>query len=169
MTQAEDTSVVIDPRTNDTDPDNNPLTVTSVNGIPLTTGTPVTVSNGSVVRLPDGSLQFTPTNNFNGPTSFNYTIDDGFGGTDTALVNLSITPVNDAPQAIADTVSTLEDTPVNIDVQNNDFEPDGDAITTIRVNGTALFLGSPLPVNNGTVSLQADGSLTFTPASNFNG
>jgi hypothetical protein len=55
---------------------------------------------GGTVSLGGGNVVFTPTTQLNGPASF-YTVSDGNGGTATA-VDVTVTPVNDAPVANAD-------------------------------------------------------------------
>ena len=72
---------------NDTDIDGGPLTVTAVSG-------PI---GGTVVLNGNNTITFTPTANTSGPASFTYTVSDGAGGTDTATVSITVTPVNDAP------------------------------------------------------------------------
>ena len=39
-------------------------------------------------------LTFTPVPDYNGPASFSYTISDGLGGTATATVSGTVTPVS---------------------------------------------------------------------------
>ncbi len=59
-------------------------------------------TNGSVAILGGGiSVSYTPNADFFGADSFSYTIDDGNGGTATATVNVTVTPVNDTPTADA--------------------------------------------------------------------
>jgi VCBS repeat-containing protein len=53
--------------------------------------------NGQAVLNADGSITFTPAQDFYGPASFDYTVSDANGGTDTASVNLTVTPVDDPP------------------------------------------------------------------------
>ena len=72
---------------NDTDPEGDKLMV-----INATQGT-----NGSVTIGTDSTLAYTPDRNFSGTDSFTYQLSDGKGGTDTAAVNVTIGPVNDAP------------------------------------------------------------------------
>ncbi|MDV7214325.1 Ig-like domain-containing protein, partial [Azotobacter beijerinckii] len=60
---------------------------------------------GGSVTLAGGVVSFTPTANWNGTTSFTYTLSDGNGGTDTATVSVTVTPVNDAPVAADDAVT----------------------------------------------------------------
>jgi hypothetical protein len=85
---------------NDADPDGDPLTVISVqSGL-----------NGHVERQ-DGVITFTPTPDFNGEGSFEYTISDGGGGTDSAAVTVTVEPVNDAPVLDSGKSPALGDVP----------------------------------------------------------
>jgi large repetitive protein len=143
----EDTPVTIPVLANDTDIDGNLLTVTAA-----------TSPNGTVVINPDGTITFTPAANFNGVATINYTISDGQGGFDTAVVEVIVRPVNDAPVAVNDTATTPEDTPVTVAVLSNDSDVDGDNLTVTSAT-------SP----NGAVTINQDGTITFTPTANFNG
>ncbi|MGB7182712.1 MAG: Ig-like domain-containing protein, partial [Burkholderiaceae bacterium] len=166
---SEDTPVNLDLLSNDVDIDGDALSITAVNGTSISTGVTVTVADGAVSLLADGTVVFTPTTNVNGPVSFTYTISDGNGGQDTATASLVITAVNDGPTAVNDNISATEDAPVSIDVRNNDSDPEADPLSVTEINGSALSIGSPVAVANGAVTLQADGSLIFTPAPDFNG
>ncbi|MGH1459802.1 MAG: Ig-like domain-containing protein, partial [Paracoccaceae bacterium] len=117
-TTDEDTPVTIDVTANDTDIEGDAFTVTEA-----------TSPNGDVTINPDGTITFTPDENFNGEATITYTIDDGMGNTDTAEVTVTVTPVNDDPVANDDTATTDEDTPVTIDVLGNDTDVDGDPLT----------------------------------------
>ena len=86
-TTLEDTPVDIDVLANDSDPDGDPLSVAS-----FTQG-----AKGAVSPNGDGTLRYTPNPNVNGSDSFGYTVGDGRGGTDSAVVTVNVTPVNDAP------------------------------------------------------------------------
>ncbi|WP_268968520.1 Hint domain-containing protein [Palleronia pontilimi] len=67
----------------------------------------------------------------------------------------------EAPIANDDSATTDEDTPLsNIDVLGNDSDPDGDALALKVIAATA---------ENGTVAINADGTLTYTPDADFNG
>ena len=168
-TTGEDTPVSLDVRTNDTDPDNDPLTVSNINGTAVTTGSPVAVTDGTVTRQPDGTLVFQPAANFDGTASFNYTVADGNGSTSSATVIITVNPTNDQPIAVNDSASTPEDTAIAISVVGNDSDPDGDTLAVAEVDGATISVGVPVAVADGTVTLLPDGRLNFAPATNFNG
>ena len=135
--------------TNDTDPDNDPLSASPVKQ----------PENGNVILNADGSFTYTPNANYNGVDSFIYKICDSGPLCDTATVLLNITAINDKPVALADTFAVTEDMPVTGNVLTNDTDPDNDALTVSPVT----------PPVNGKVTLNADGSFTYTPAADFNG
>jgi VCBS repeat-containing protein len=152
-TLAEDGFVMLDVRINDdTGPDaGETLSVASV-----TQG-----AHGSVVVNADGSVTYKPAANYNGGDSFTYTVSDGNGGTATATVVLTVTPVNDPPVARADSATVSEDGSVTVSVlANDDSGPDG---------GETLAVTGATQGAHGAVVVNADGSLTYTPNANFNG
>ncbi len=116
-------------------------------------------NNGEVTEVSDGIFEYIPNPNFNGIDSFVYTIIDADGTTDFAVVNVNVTPVNDAPIANDDVANTGETVPVTINVLVNDTDIDGDVLTVIATT-------SP---SNGTLSINADGTITYTPDDWFSG
>ncbi|MDR4468493.1 MAG: Ig-like domain-containing protein [Nitrospira sp.] len=74
----------------DTDSDGGTLSVVAASGLATTAG-------GSVDILADGSFTYTPAANYFGADSFSYTLQDGQGGSDTGLVNLTINQVTSPP------------------------------------------------------------------------
>jgi cysteine-rich repeat protein len=151
-TTAEDTQLVIPAATllaNDTDVDGPSLSITQVGG----------ATNGTV-SLAGGTVTFLPAANYSGTASFTYTVSDGTAIA-TGTVTVTVTPVNDAPVAVADTASTPEDVQLVVPVATllaNDTDAEGDALSITQVGGAT----------NGTVSL-AGGNVTFRPTTNFNG
>ena len=148
-TTPEDTPVVIDVLANDTDPNGDPLEVV---GVP-------TAGHGTVAVNPDGTLTYTPDENYNGPDTITYTITDPDGNEATSTVDVTVTPVNDAPDAVDDTRTTPINTPIIIPVLVNDGDVDGDTLAVSAVGTSA----------DGTVTLNGDGTVTFTPNDGFTG
>src|SRR4029079_15707860 len=114
----------------------------------------------AVTLASDGSFTYTPAANFNGTDSFTYTATDGTAVSNVATVTITVTAVNDAPVAVADAATTPEETAVNGSVLTNDTDVDA---------GTTLTASLVATASNGAVTLNADGSFTYTPAANFNG
>ncbi len=140
--------LVIDVLANDDDdPNGDPLTITVVPA----------AGHGNAVVGPDRRITYTPTAGFLGSDTFGYRLDDGQGGISTATV--TVTTVNTAPITRPDTAATDTDTPVTIDVLDNDEDPNSDALTLVGVTAAG----------HGTVVRNADDTLTYTPAGGFTG
>jgi gliding motility-associated-like protein len=175
-TTPEDTPVSGNVLSNDSDADGDPLTVTqfTINGVTYPAGSTATIPGvGTLVINPDGSYTFTPAPNYNGPVPIaTYTVSDGKGGTDTADLNIIVTPVNDPPVAVDDKATTPEDTPVSGNVLTNDTDTEGNTLTVTQfiINGVVYPAGSTATIPGvGTLVINANGSYTFTPAPDFNG
>lgn len=129
-----------------TDPDNDPLIFELASD----------AANGTVTVNADGSYSYTPDANFYGADSFSYQVSDGTL-TDAATVSINVKPFNNAPVAEDDAVSIDEDTELQGSVSANDV--DNDPLT--------YALG--WAAGNGTVVLNADGTYTYTPDTDFHG
>ncbi|MCP8898015.1 beta strand repeat-containing protein [Gilvimarinus xylanilyticus] len=141
---------------NDTDTDSalSPASVTVV-------GAPV---NGSVsVDTGTGVIDYTPSADFNGSDSFTYTLEDIWGAVSNEVaVNITVTPVNDAPVAVADAVSTQEDNALSIDVTANDGDVDtADTPDTLSITVVSGPSNGSAVVNEGVVD--------YTPDADFEG
>jgi VCBS repeat-containing protein len=137
---------------NDSDPDGNRLSAVRVSG----------PSHGTLTLNTNGSFTYTPAANYNGPDSFTYRASDGTLTSNLATVTITVTAVNDAPTAADDAYSTAEDTALTVPapgVLANDTDPDG---TTL----TAVLESQP---SHGTLTLNTNGSFTYTPTANYNG
>ena len=127
---------------NDTDPDNDTLSIVSI----------TSVGRGSLTNNGNGTYTF--LSNSSGVGEIRYTVSDGSGGptsTATAWVDID----NRAPVAAADSATVLEDGSVTIAVLGNDSDPDGDGLKILSQGG-ALF---------GTVALVGN-TLVYTPNAN---
>lgn len=164
-----DLPVLIEVLSNDTDLDEDPLTIINVSSI----------VNGSVEINDDRTCLFTPDAGFIGEASFEYTISDSKDGISTAMVVITVNPadeagngdaegdlgneddpvVNNPPIAVADEVITTMDTPVIVDVLSNDIDQDGDSLSILTVSS----------IVNGSVVINDDGTCLFTPDAGFVG
>jgi Ca2+-binding RTX toxin-like protein len=98
-----------------------------------------------------------------------YDIEDAQGAIVHQTETITITGTNDGPVANTDGITTSEDTAVTFDVRTNDTDVDGDTLSVTQINGTAISVGSPVAISGGSISLGADGKLTYTPTADFNG
>ena len=182
-------SVTSNALANDSDPNGNPLTITAatqgattlvVNG-----STPNTVSGvdsagnpvanaGTLVLNPNGTYTFVPAAGFTGTIDpVTYTISDGNGGTDTAVINISVYP-NSGNDVFAndDANSGPKGSTMNGNVLTNDFDPENNTftVTSATANGTAITVGSPTLIPGiGTLTLNTNGTYTFVPLPDFVG
>ena len=147
VTTNEDTQIIIDVLANDTDIDSSSLNITNLS----------TPSNG-IVSIVDGKVVYTPNANYNGIDTFTYTPNDGTVDGSAITVTVNVTPVNDIPVGVAESVTTDEDTAITIDVLSNDTDVDGNLLTITN-------LSTP---SNGIVSI-VDGKVVYTPNENYNG
>ncbi len=126
---------------------------------------------GSFTLAANGDYVLSPAHGYAGPLPvITYTLSDG-SLTDTADLTFNdVANVNDAPVAIANLYPTGLDTPVSGNVVSDDtgggsdYDPDGDALSV-----ASGFVGTFATTNGGSITLAADGSFTYTPASGFRG
>ncbi|EJG1192819.1 tandem-95 repeat protein, partial [Vibrio parahaemolyticus] len=118
-TVVEDTPTIIKVLGNDTFEDDGKVVSLDTNNGP---------ANGTVSVNPDGSVTYTPNDNYVGKDTFTYIVTSG-GVSESATVEVNVTPVNDAPVAKDDIATTQEDTAVTIDVLPNDSDVDGDKLS----------------------------------------
>lgn len=140
---------------NDTDEEGDPLVAVLVDD----------VDNGALTLNDDGSFVYTPNINFVGTDSFTYRAFDGTGESNDITVTIEVTPVNDAPVAVDDAYSMAPDATLIVDVANGVLANDSDVDDDPSVL-SAVQVGSAV---NGTVTVNPDGSFTFTPTPGFSG
>jgi hypothetical protein len=150
-TEDEDLDIdIADLLANDTDADDDTLTVTDVDG-----------ETGGSVSLDGDTITFDPDKNLCGDNvaGFDYTVSDG-EATDTGHVTIDLDCVNDDPKAVDDVATVAEDSgAADHDVLDNDTDADGDELTLESVS---------IDPSEGTVSIH-DNEVRYTPAADFNG
>ena len=143
----EDETVTVDVLANDTDADGDRLRVETVSA----------AAHGTAA-VAGGAVTYAPAANYHGADRFTYVVSDGRGGTATATVDVTVLPVNDAPEAVDDEAETPEDETVTVDVLANDTDADGDRLRVETVSAAA----------HGTAAV-AGGAVTYAPAANYHG
>ena len=137
---------------NDTDADSTTLTAVLVSG----------PSHGTLTLNTDGSFSYTPAADYNGTDSFTYRANDGQSNSNVAAVTITINPVNDPPTAVDDSYIVDKDTALTVPasgVLGNDTDADSTTLTTVLVSGPS----------HGTLTLNPDGSFSYTPAADYSG
>ena len=142
-------------------------------GVPPASQTPTAATHTVVIVDPpdhgtatvnaNGTVHYMPAQNYNGPDSFVYRLNDGTLNSNDATVDITVNPVNDAPVAANNSYGTNENTQLVIGVPGvlgNDSDVDGPSLT---VNGVTQ------QPTKGQLSLAADGSFTYTPNPNVSG
>jgi YD repeat-containing protein len=153
-TLANDTAVVLhntatslNVRANDSDPDGDTLTLTTAS----------TPAHGQVQVVGGATITYTPTNGYSGADSFNYVVSDGFGGSATATVSITVRGPNQSPTAANDAVVALWDTTTSLTVLANDTDPENDP----------LILSAVSTPTHGSVTIVGGKTLAYTPAGDF--
>ncbi|RZJ13860.1 MAG: tandem-95 repeat protein, partial [Haliea sp.] len=158
---------------NDMDPDtlnssiqsgaiNDVLTIAGVGAVGNAVHGTVALGVDPATQAPE--ILFTPDADYFGPASFTYTVNDGRGGSSSTLVTLTIAPVNDAPVTIGETIASDEDAPLLIApaaLLANDLDIDNPH-ADLRISAVGA-------ATHGTVFLQGDGTVAFTPEPDYFG
>lgn len=152
-------TIDIDVRGNDSDPDRNPMTITAVSAV-SGGGTATIIGGGTLVRYTAPSTT--------GSKTFTYTLSDGKGGTASATVTVVVNAApNRPPVAVDDSASVIASGVVDIQVRANDSDPDGDALTVTAVSavsggGTATIMGGGAHVRYNAPATVGTKSFTYT-------
>lgn len=141
---------------NDTDPEDDPLTVLAFDA--------TSVEGGTVVVAADGSFTYDPLGDFYGVDTFDYTVSDG-ALTDTATVTITVAGVPDPPEAVDDAYAATRNTQLSKNaaagVLFNDTDADGDGLTVSAFDATSA--------EGGTVVVAVDGSFTYDSPTDYTG
>jgi len=151
-----------------TDPDASDVLTISVDPADLPPGMVFDPLTGIISGTPDADASQGGSNG-DGVYMIAVTVTDGNGGTFTTTLIYTIS--NPAPIAVDDgPIDIFEDEILNIDVMDNDNDPDGDALMITEINGQAIVPGGSVTLPSGSiVTLNMDGTLTYEHPLNVNG
>lgn len=150
VTTDEDTQIVITSLlSNDIDLDLDPLSIVSMTA----------AAHGVLTDNGNGTYTYTPDAEYSGSDSFTYTISDG-KKEDSAEVSITVSHVNDAPEAQNDSFTTDEDAPILISgLLDNDSDKESDSLAIVS---------TAAPVH-GTLADNGDGTYTYSPDADYFG
>lgn len=135
---------------NDTDAESDPLVISDVSK----------PGSGTVAIDTGGRIRYEPPADFSGVDQFEYTVVDGFGGSDTARVTVDVAPStapNRPPIAVDDRASAVAGVAARVSVLANDFDPDGEELRIVSVQSVG---GAPASIIAGrTLSILPEASV----------
>jgi len=137
------------------------LTGTDADGDPLS----YTIVGGPYKGTLSGAapnVTYTPDTDYNGADNFTFKVNDGSADGNVATVSITVNPINDAPVAVNDSYTATAGVTLNVPtpgVLANDSDVDGPSLSAVLVDD----------VDNGTLTLNTDGSFSYTAASGFTG
>lgn len=140
-------TALIDVLANDVDPEGGELTLVQAEAV-----------NGSADISETGMLSYTAPSAFGGADTVTYVVQDPAGNTSEGTVNITVKSIGEPPVAQDDTASAIAGVTTTIDVLANDTDPEGEVLT---VSGASAV--------SGTVTIQADHTLSYTANAGFAG
>ena len=132
------------------------------NGDELTAVLDDDVQHGSLTLNADGSFDYAPDANYCGSDSFTYHANDGAADSNVATVTITVQCANDAPVSLDDSYAGTQDTLLSVvapGVLDNDSDVENDTLEAIL----------DVDAQHGVLSLNADGSFSYTPDGGFCG
>lgn len=149
------TPLTFDPRTNDSDPNGDPIAITA-----KTNGAKGTVSIGGSGT----TLTYTPGTDQTGNDTFTYTISDPSNASATGSVVMAISSGNGSPIAEADATIAVPTVPVTVNVRGNDSDPDDDVLTITTV---ATPTKGAAQISNGNIVYTANSGTSGTDSFSY--
>jgi hypothetical protein len=154
------------------DPTGGTLQITAVNGSASNVGTSVTLASGATLTVnADGSFTYVPTATFQGKDKFSFTASDGTASASATAIIDVMPPflyVNDAFFTTSVGQTLTVDAPDGL--LASAYDSSGNTVQVTAVNGSAANVGTPITLSSGaTLTVNADGSLTYVPTASFQG
>jgi VCBS repeat-containing protein len=138
----------------------NPLTAaTDVNKAKLTASVVTGPANGTLTINSNGTWTYKPNQYFFGTDTFTYQVSDGTDESNVATVSITVNKIEIAPTLTASSLTLNENGTSILNPLANATDVNGDPLT-------ASVVGNP---SHGTITMNADGTWTYTPKANFYG
>ncbi|MGE5223044.1 MAG: cadherin-like domain-containing protein, partial [Omnitrophica WOR_2 bacterium] len=138
----------------------------SSKGLPLTAIKVSSPSHGSLVLNPGGSFTYKPSEGYKGADEFKYKVSFTYNSviyySNTATVKISVRVVNDPPVAASDSYTVTANIILTVPapgVLANDHDPQGTSLTAVKKSNTT----------HGVLTMNSDGSFSYTPNKGFIG
>lgn len=116
---------------------------------------------GQAILNGDGTLSYTPNQDYVGADSLRYQVDDGEGLTAEEAIRVTVFEVNTAPTALAAEITTDEDTAVSIDLQS--YASDDESASSLL---EFSILADPV---NGSIEMTSGSTVRYTPNQDYSG
>ncbi len=163
-TTTSNTPVTIDVLANDSDPDEDDISIISADSI--------SANNGNITVNPDNTVTYTPADGFTGTDTFTYTIDDGNDGTDSATVTVNVNPLPSTFAFTNDLYSINENGTLAGDSIQIERSGDTSGIASVQVQLTdVIATGASTPFTDTTLGTQdfdnTPITVTFSPGQTF--
>ncbi len=160
-----------------TEVEGDALVSVTMSGLALASGDTLTVDQGSgpvtvtigmtITSAEIASLIYTPALNGNGSarSTFDFKVNDADLGTAAATMSVNVTAVNDAPVALASSVTTNEEAPKTFAASDFQFaDPESNSLVSITVSNLTLVGGDTLTVDQGAGAVAVTNGMTITAA-----
>ncbi|MCU0876165.1 MAG: Ig-like domain-containing protein [Pirellulaceae bacterium] len=157
---------------NDTDPDNLTPPLNAGLTVDLASVSVLSPAQGTLSVNADGSFTYSlaPSNDFDGQVTFTYQAIDGTGRRSApTTVTIDITPVNDAPVAADGTYNAVENLTLTVNQANGLLRSTNPLVTDVDTARANLTVQVVTPPAVGSLTLNPNGSFSYTPPAEFNG
>ncbi|MEA3469891.1 MAG: tandem-95 repeat protein, partial [Thermodesulfobacteriota bacterium] len=114
---------------------------------------------GSTIVNDDGTITFTPVENYHGNATITVITTDDDGATATQTSTVTVSDINDAPTLEVQSTATMDEDGGNVAI----------TFTAADVDGTIASTTADVDPDKGSITINDDGTITFTPVENYHG
>ena len=155
--------------TDEDKPVSGQVKATDPDGDALTYAKGADPAHGTVVVNDDGTWTYTPAKDYNGSDTFTVTVSDGHGGTTTATIDIGVNPVNDPPKIDDPDSGNFDPVTGHYSLTTDEDKPVSGQVKATDADGDTLTYAKGSDPTHGTVTVNENGTWTYTPAKDYNG